>query len=62
MKIDCFGYEMTNSGCRVLKENLCERNGKCPFYKTPRRLAEEEAQAVRRLQTLNFLYRPGKRK
>lgn len=54
MNIDCFGYEETTNGCRILKKKLCVAGGKCPFYKTHRQLEQEEARVNDRLKFLSL--------
>ena len=31
-KKDCFGWDKTRNGCKILEETLCKK-GKCGFYK-----------------------------
>lgn len=50
MNDDCFAYEVTTNGCRILNIKLCAAGGKCPFYKTYAQLEQEKVRSNDRLK------------
>lgn len=47
---NCFFNDRTK--CRILKSMDCKNKGKCVFFKTAKRLIEEDRENARRMKTL----------